>query len=249
MVGGPALADAVMRARRLPDLGIGLHLDLVDGVPTLPRAEIPGLVRRDGRFDRNMARAAMRFFFLPSVRRQLAAEIRAQFERFRATGLRLDHVSAHKHMHLHPTVTRFIIKIGQEFGMKAVRIPSEPVQVLRRAFPSERYSTPLYGPWIDGLNRQLRRAGLVVNDQIFGLAWSGGMVEERVLRLLPHLPDGVSELYFHPAVERTPPLVAAMPGYRQPEELATLLSPSVKELVCALGVRRVSYGDVTAAAG
>jgi hypothetical protein len=33
----------------------------------------------------------------PRARRQLAAEIRAQFEAFRATGLPLDHVNAHKH--------------------------------------------------------------------------------------------------------------------------------------------------------
>jgi len=34
MVGGPAAADAVARARRLPDLRVGLHLVLVDGHPT-----------------------------------------------------------------------------------------------------------------------------------------------------------------------------------------------------------------------
>ncbi|HEX3415823.1 MAG TPA: ChbG/HpnK family deacetylase, partial [Stellaceae bacterium] len=83
MVGAPAAADAVARARRLPDLRVGLHLVLVDGHPTLSRAEIPGLVSRDGRFDPNMGRAGIRFFALPGVRRQLAMEIRAQFEAFR----------------------------------------------------------------------------------------------------------------------------------------------------------------------
>ena len=98
--------------------------------------------------------------------------------------------------------------------MKAVRVPSEPVEALRRAFPDERYSRRLYGSWIERLRRRLRHAGLFVNDNIFGLAWSGGMVEERLLRLVAHLPDGVSEIYLHPAAERTPALVAAMPGYR-----------------------------------
>jgi hopanoid biosynthesis associated protein HpnK len=194
-----------------------------------------------------MTRAAARFFFLPRIRRQLAKEIRAQFEAFRATGLSLDHVNAHKHMHLHPTVARLIINIGRDYGMRAVRLPSEPAKVLRSAFPQECYSTPLYGPWIERLRRRLRHAGLVVNDNIFGLAWSGRMVEQRLLRLLPLLPAGVSEIYLHPATRTSPTLATAMPGYRQQEEFAALLSPTVKDLVVELGIRLVSYGDLSGA--
>jgi chitin disaccharide deacetylase len=249
MVGADAAADAVARARRLPGLRVGLHLVLVDGRPTLPDGEIPGLVRGVREFDQSMARAGMRYFLLPHVRRQLAMEIRAQFAAFRATGLPLDHVNAHKHMQLHPALADLIIKIGREFGMKAMRLPAEPVAVLRRAFPGERYRTPPYGLWVKTLRRRLQRAGLCANDHIFGVAWSGGMVEERVLRLIPHLPDGVSEIYFHPAAKPTPRLAAAMPGYHHPEELAALLSPAVRRHIIESGIRLVSYGDLKAGAG
>jgi hopanoid biosynthesis associated protein HpnK len=243
MVGAPAAADAVARARRLPDLRVGLHLVLVDGRPALPCAEISGLVRRDGRFDPNMGRAGVRFFALPRVRRQLAMEIRAQFEGFNATGLRLDHVNAHKHIHLHPTVARLIVEIGRDYGMMSVRVPFEPVEPLRAAFPGEHYSAPLYRPWIGWLRRRLQNAGLFVNDNLFGLAWTGRMVEGRLLRLLPHLPRGVSEIYFHPATLRSAALSATMPGYRHEEELAALLSPSAKRLVANLGIRLGGYSD------
>src|SRR5213078_1596649 len=63
-------------------------------------------------------RVGLRYFFLPGVRRLLAAEIRAQFEAFRATGLALDHVNAHQHMHLHPVVARLIVEIGRSYGMR-----------------------------------------------------------------------------------------------------------------------------------
>jgi hopanoid biosynthesis associated protein HpnK len=247
MVGGNAAADAVARARRLPELCVGLHLVLVDGRPILPDVEVPGLVRGNATFDRNMVRAGIRFFLLPRVRRQLEAEIRAQFAAFCATGLPLDHVNAHKHMHLHPCVAGLIIEVGRDFGMKAVRVPYEPVAVLRRAFPGERYRSPLYDFWTKVLQRRLRRAGLCVNDHVFGLAWSGGMVEDRILGLIEHLPDGVSEIYFHPAVERSSPLVASMPGCRHSEELATLTSPVVGRRITELGIRLVSYGNLAAA--
>jgi chitin disaccharide deacetylase len=244
MVGGAAAADAVARAHRLPALRVGLHLTLTDGHPVLPETEIPQLIREKGEFDRNMARAGFRFFAFPSVRRQLASEIRAQFAAFHATGLRIDHVNAHKHMHLHPSVAKLIIEIGRDYGIRAVRVPSEPVAVLRCAFPDERWRTPLYRPWVDALRRRLRRSGLRTNDHFFGLAWSGEMVEERILGLMPHLPDGVSEIYFHPAAERTPPLVAAMPFYRHLEELAALLSPLLRSRIADAGIRLVTYSDL-----
>jgi hypothetical protein len=89
----------------------------------------------------------------------------------------------------------------------------------------------------------LQSAGLFVNDNLFGLAWTGGMVEGRLLRLLPHLPQGLSEIYFHPAVVRSAELSAAMPGYRHEEELAALLSPSAKGLVVKLGIGLGGYSD------
>jgi hopanoid biosynthesis associated protein HpnK len=244
MVGGTAAADAVARACRLPELRVGLHLNLVDGHPVLPEVKIPQLVREKGEFDSNMARAGVRFFVFPDVRRQLASEIRAQFEAFRATGLALDHVNAHKHMHLHPYVAKLIIEIGSDYGVKAVRIPSEPAGVLRQAFPEERYRTPLYRPWIGGLRRRLRRAGLCTNDHVFGLAWSGAMVEERILRLIPHLPDGVSEIYFHPAADPPSSPTSTMPSYRRSEELAALLSPLVRSCIAEVGIRLSSYSDL-----
>jgi predicted glycoside hydrolase/deacetylase ChbG (UPF0249 family) len=147
-------------------------------------------------------------------------------------------------MHLHPSVAKLIIEIGCDYGMKAVRVPSEPVAVLRQAFPEEPYRAPSYHLWTALLRRRLQRAGLRTNDHIFGLAWSGGMVEARILGLLPHLPDGVSEIYFHPATESTPSLVAATPSYRHLEELAALLSPLLRSRIADAGIRLVTYSDL-----
>ena len=95
MVSAPAAADAVSRARLSPDLNVGLHLVLVSGLSCLPHSEIPDLADKQNNFSTNPASSGFRMFFLPRVRRQLEAEIRAQFKAFKKTGLRLDHVNAH----------------------------------------------------------------------------------------------------------------------------------------------------------
>jgi len=130
MVAGAAAEDAVRRAHAMPSLRVGLHLVVVDGPSVSPPAEIPDLVDGDGRFPPDQVRLGFRYFFRAPVRRQLAHEIRAQFAAFAATGLKLDHANAHKHMHLHPTVGRMMIDTGREFGLRAVRIPAEPPATL-----------------------------------------------------------------------------------------------------------------------
>jgi hopanoid biosynthesis associated protein HpnK len=228
MVGAPAADDAVRRARALPGLRVGLHLVVIEGPAVLPAAEIPDLVDAAGQFPSDQLRLGVNYFFRPRIRRQLAAEIRAQFAAFAATGLVLDHANAHKHMHLHPTVGRMLIEIGREFALPAIRIPAEPPAIMAACGAEQGLGARALYRWTGLLRRQADRAGLVTNDHVFGIAWSGGMTAERLLRLAPLLPDGLSEIYFHPAARREPVLDALMPHYAHEAELAALLDPRVR---------------------
>ena len=222
MVAEPFCADAVARARRLPGLRVGLHLTLVEGRALLPAGAIPDLLGPDGRLRTDLARYGAAIFFSPRVKRQVAAEIRAQFEAFARTGLPLDHVDSHKHYHLHPTIAALVLRIGREFGMRALRVPVEPADVLARVEPVRRgLEARLAAPYATLLRRRARRAGLAVSDQVFGLAWSGAMTRERVAGLLRDLPAGRTEIYGHPATAGG--FEGAAPGYLYAEELAALL--------------------------
>lgn len=247
MVAGPAAADAVRRARALPGLRVGLHLVVIEGPAVLPPASIPDLVDAGGRFPSDQLGLGLRYAFVPRVRRQLAAEIRAQFAAFAATGLKLDHADAHKHMHLHPTVGRLMIAIGREFGLRALRIPAEPPGVLAAAGARPAFGDRALFRWTALLRAQARRAGLVVNDACFGLAWSGHMTSARLRSLAPHLPAGLSEIYFHPAAARDDDLARLMPDYEHTAELAALRDPEVAAALARAGARRTTYGEETTA--
>jgi chitin disaccharide deacetylase len=241
MVGEPAGANAVARARRMPGLRVGLHLTLVEGRPVLPPDQLPDLVAGNGRFRTDMAGLGLDIFLRPRVRRQLAAEVAAQFEAFAATGLPLDHVNAHKHFHLHPTIAREIIRIGWRYGMRSLRVPLEPASVLARIEHGSITGVSVTAPWIRLLGRQARRAGLVIPDAVFGVAWSGAMTTERMAGIIANLPDGLTEIYTHPATGSA--FEGGAPGYRYVEELAALISPLVREAVRASGARVGGYAD------
>ncbi len=240
MVGAPAAARAVELARRLPKLAVGLHVALVDAQPVLPASAIPDLVDGRGRFRTDMARLGAAMFFLPHVRQQMRAEIRAQFEAFRATGLKLDHVNAHKHFHLHPSILSAIIELAQEFGTPAIRAPLEPFATLAQIEgmrPS--LAASALAPLARVQHARLRRAGIFTPDQVFGLAWSGAMTKARLAGLIAHLPEGVTEIYTHPATRSD--FDGAAPGYCYEEELAALTSSDLRRQIAAAGIERGGF--------
>lgn len=222
MVVGPAAADAVARARRLPSLNVGLHLVLTDGHPALSPAQIPDLVDSTGAFHDDMTRAGIAIFLRPDVRRQVAAEVEAQFAAFAATGLVLDHVNAHKHFHLHPTIASCIVETGRRYGVPTVRVPDEPFAHVRRIDPSTA-APPNLWPHTTLLRRRLRRSGIASADQVYGLAWSGAMTSPRLLSLLRDLPQGRTEIYLHPATCDT--FDGSSAGYAYEDELEALIAP------------------------
>jgi chitin disaccharide deacetylase len=245
MVGAPAAEDAVRRARELPGLRVGLHLVLADGFAVLPRQQIPDLVDEQGRFGNGMCLDGVRYFAMPALRRQLEAEIRAQFAAFARTGLVLDHVNAHKHFHLHPTLLEMIVRIGREFGMSAVRVPHEPMWYSRRgASVGAMAATAFLMPWVAMMKARLRAGGIAYNDQVFGIASTGQLDEGTLLDILANLPPGVSEIYLHPATDTQSPITPSMSEYRHSAELAALLSGRVAAAAAATGAARGGYRDV-----
>lgn len=239
MVAGDAVDDAVRRAHALPTLGVGLHVVLVEGRPVLPAERLPLLVDGKGRFRSDMGRMSFRIFASPAARRQLAAEVEAQFAAFAATGLSLDHVNAHKHFHLHPTVAATILKIGRRYGMKTMRAPIEPQRLLRTidgTKPRPRLETA----WARLVRRNMRAASVAVPDHVLGLAWSGAMTPKRLRGLLEHLPTGLTEIYAHPATTSYP---GSAPGYDYRGELMALTDPLAKGLIAQNSVILGRFSD------
>jgi hopanoid biosynthesis associated protein HpnK len=246
MMGGAAVKDAVERAHRMKGLGVGLHITLADGRPVSPRALVRGLTDQEGRFRNDLVGSGIRWFFNPLVRLQLAREINAQFQAFAATGLVLDHVNTHKHLHFHPTLMAMLISIGRRYGMLALRIPEEPRGVLLEADPDAEIPKARLGFLVQSMRRRAKRARLAYNDNIFGLAWSGGMTEARLLSLIPHLPEGLNELYSHPAAAADPTeMQNSAPDYLYRDELSALLSPRVRQALIDNNVTLVRFAGAS----
>ncbi len=236
MIGAPAAGDAVARARRLPALSVGLHVVVTRGRPVLPPGEVPALVDREGRLPEGLAGAGFRYFLLPSARRQLRKEVGAQFAAFRETGLRLDHVSVHNHLQLHPTVLGLVLEAAREGAAAPVRLPYEPFlpswRAARDGLAGRLLSSILLFPWASLVRLRLKGENVPCNDCLFGMRDTGRMGADRVLGLLAHLPRGVSEIHFHPAA-------------REPDrDLEALTSADVAAALRAAGIESIRFRDL-----
>jgi len=236
MVNGAAFEEAVELARQNPTLGVGLHLALVCGRSTLKPTEIPGLVDNRYEFSDNPVWAGLRYFIQPGLRWQLRNEIDAQFQKFNTTGLRLDHVNGHLNIHLHPTIFKILRRHGGRWGMRACRVTYDPFWLNVR-LASGQWGYRISHAIIFGLlsaraRPALRRHDVRYTQRVFGMLQTGRVHEDFLLRLLPQLPAGDSELYSHPSLDEFK------------AELDALVSPQVKALMEKLGIRRIRYQDL-----
>ena len=244
MVTGEAFSEAVELARRNPRLAVGLHLVLIDGKAALPAREIPQIVDRQGRFSSNPFAAGFRYQCHPAARRQVYREIRAQLEKFRRTGLQLSHVDGHQHMHMPPVVLEALISLSREFGIRAVRVPSEEFGMALRLDPMDFLEKGKLAFFFGALGRSSRRrlesVGIRSPDRVYGLFQSGRVTEEYLLKLIPRIRASRVELYSHPTMD-----AGAPPGRGASRlQLEALMSGRVRELLERQGFRLATYFEM-----
>jgi len=236
MVNEQGFDEAVELARNHPRLGVGLHLSLVCGHSALPHHAMPNLVDTQQRFPDCPVLAGFRFFFDPRCRQQLAREVSAQFQKFHATGLPLDHVNGHLHFHLHPAVFSIIMQNARCWNVRQVRLTRDPFWLnarLARGRWAYRIShAAIFTALSLRARRVLARAGIGHTRDVYGLLQHGLVDEPFVFGLLERLPSGDSELYSHPSLSQFK------------HELDALLSARVKAIIAARRIQLIRYQDL-----
>ena len=223
MVLRPAAAEAAALARELPKLGVGLHLELCADQPE---------------------KAGLRYFFDAKARAGVEGEIRRQIEALLALGVKPTHADGHINIHVHPVIFPALCRLAREYGIPRVRVPGGELGALL-SYPSLDPILPglalsgvfgAMGLWIRGAAR-----GLQV-PRTWGLLRSGLMSEDYAVWLLSRLPEGATELYFHPCADPSTRVIgrAPRPTHQTYSELLTLVSPRVRAALAASGAELAS---------
>ncbi len=243
MIGEPAAFNAVELAREIPELGVGLHLVTVVGHAVLEPAEIPLLANQRRELSNHPAVTWLRYSAKPAVRRQLYQELDAQFGAFAATGLPWDHVDGHLHFHSHPAIWDYMLARCEEYKVPGVRIPDDDYRVNFRISPELRWAKLALSFVFTFINRRCRRAlrgrKFISPSHSYGMWNTGNMREAYILKLLPELEDGLSEIYFHPGTQHARKLSDRADG--MDTDLHSLLSDKVREAIESNNIQLTRY--------
>jgi chitin disaccharide deacetylase len=241
---------AIDLAKDQSGLKTGCHVVLIDGVPLT--ANLPSLTDGSPRF-----RSSLKQFALAAVRKQIAAEeiqreVEAQIHRIQSRGINLTHVDSHKHTHMFPHVLRPVLRAAKACGIRAVRNPFEPL----RCWPAGMVlSAP--GLWLRSagvmafqmfaaeFHRALNEEGIASTDGTVGIAVTGLLDQQKLLRILEALPDGTWELVCHPGYSDSD-LQAAGTRLTQSREieLSALTSEETKKALIRRQIELISYADL-----
>jgi len=240
MVAEPAHEEAAAAAKELKGLDVGLHLVVCRGRSVLAPTKIAPLVDAAGNFTTNPVLSGMKYFFQHSIRDKLAAEMRAQIERHLELVGVLNHIDGHLNFHVHPVIADLLIDLASEYKVPCIRMPREAafttLALARDHAPRKLMESVIFRSLSRRARAQASERGIKFNDWLFGLHQSGHTSEDYVLGVLDRLRPGVTELYFHPAMDigETPPDANAQ------LEVEILTSQRVRE-----ALRRHSIGLTT----
>ncbi len=126
MINQEFAAEAVAAAKQMQSLEIGLHLNLTNEKPAADPAQIPLLVNSDGKLKNGFVNLLLLSLLHPKkFAAQIETEIRAQVQKYLATGLKMAHIDGHRHVHLIPAVFKIVRKIAQEYNVPRIRVMNE----------------------------------------------------------------------------------------------------------------------------
>lgn len=231
----PAAVKALLD--EAPDLGVGVHLTLVEGAPVSNPSSIRSLVDKAGVFPArpgdlffSWAKGAMR---ADDVERELDAQV----ARLLAAGLRLDHLDTRFHIGFLPTVGRAVEAVARRHGIPGIRMAMEQPSIGWLVEAPRGLMAAALGSLAWMTRRQL--GALRHGPTTWGYVESGRLDEIRILEIIGRLGPGGHELICHP--EDAQDKGASQAPNR---ELRALTSPRVRLAVARRGIQLCRWSDL-----
>lgn len=206
MARAAATDEAIDLARVTPSLGIGCHVVLVDGDPSLPTTAIPTLANpRTGRLHPTLGAFLKRLWRGKILGKEIEAEARAQIQFLQSRGVTLTHIDTHKHTHMFPQVLCPVLRAARSCGIYAIRNPFEPAWSIAATHGApflRRAQVRLLPLLASRFHRFVTEHGFVTTKGAIGILATGTLDTRTINSLLSAIPpiasDAAYELVTHP---------------------------------------------------
>jgi predicted glycoside hydrolase/deacetylase ChbG (UPF0249 family) len=252
---GAARADAIRLALEQPDLSVGCHVVLIDGMPLLDPPSIDTLVVYHQHFRDSLPGFAAAAISRRIDPQHIEAEAIAQITSLQKSGIAVTHFDTHKHTHIFPSVLRPLLRAAKKCGIAALRNPFGPR--LPFSLPAIRNRPNLWKRFLEvrllrafssNFRESVRHAGMNAPDGTFGVISTGSLDLELFLAIIDYIPDGTWEFVCHPGYcDAELETVKTRLRQSRQQELTVLTSPAAVEALAKRDIQLISYRDLAAA--
>ena len=135
MTNMPAAEEAIKMAKKMPKLGIGVHLNLSKGKPLSKEPDVEMLVNANGQFTASLLRLSLLSVIRHKFRNAIRAELTCQIQWLIDKGITPTHLDSHKNFHAFPPIFPIVCELARRFKINAVRYCYEPKQLCQLPWP------------------------------------------------------------------------------------------------------------------
>ena len=200
-------ADIKLLRDKHPHLGIGLHLNVIEGRSSLGKQKPHNkLCHKDGRFKHSFLS-----LFLNSFNSSFLAEVERDFRHQIETLIKdigsIDHLNSHQYCNTPPAIFDISCKLAREYGITYIRVANEKIVIskVRGKIFTKRFSKNVIKYFVLKVFtffnlKSAKKHNVQTNDSFIGVLYTGFMDESIIRQAVKTAkPQRITEILLHPS--------------------------------------------------
>jgi len=246
MANMPDAGKAIRIAKRLPDLGVGVHLNLSKGKPLSQNGHLNCLLNGDGSFASSPTKLSLlsigRHKFRNAIREELATQIQWVID----NGIKPTHLDSHKHIHCLPQIFPIVCEMARRFEIPAIRFVYEPKQIAVTPWPLTSEVGRKTAKTIRTMAKinRIQNSAFLKTDALLGVAHIGRIDVNFFKAVALYSPVATAEIMTHPATEDDTEYMKSSLLHNRRGEFQALSSERTRQYLKDAGIQLVHYGTL-----
>jgi len=246
MANMPAAEKAVEVAKKLPALGVGVHLNLTEGRPISKDPCTDRLLGSDGQFAHSPLKLSLLSLAGHKIREAIRTELAAQIQWVIDHGLKPTHLDSHKHIHAFPALFSIVCQSARSFQIPAIRWTFEPKELSRIPWPMTNEDGRIRAQKVRIMARinRMQNKDFLKNDALLGVAHTGKIDVNFLKAVTLYNSAATVEVMTHPGFADGLDADKTRLLHQREVELEALCSEKTKQFFEGAGIKLVHYGNL-----
>lgn len=231
--------EALRCLKRCQDVSVGIHLNITDGKPVSKNPNLDFLLDESGSFRGSHIQAALSVLSNANRIAEIKIEFEKQIKKLLDHGVKPSHLDSHGHLHLLPSLSEMIASLTRRFRIPFVRVAKEKV-----LFRSLHWKAWILSVLSKRAAARFGRSHVRTVNNSFSIGNSGRMTKGKLLKIIPKVGEGVTELAVHPGMDDASIAQRFKWNYSWEEELRALADWEIREAIIRHDITLINFNEI-----